>query len=183
MSIQERMKDNGVDLHKETDTQQQFLSIDFVTALSLDECIVRLNDCDHTAQHEVVIDDDGGFALHCTFSENGVEVRFWGTLEAHARGTWVWGTIFEDRAEQWNLQSWIPAFVVAALLFLAFEALMRAAFDRMALWIGALLIIGVWAIWRWYRRYRHGLRIVSWVYELLYVPPPPIFSAKTPSKE
>ncbi len=169
-----------MEAHEGDDTRQQFLSIDFVTALALDECVTRLHGCGDEAEGEVVVHEDGSFALHCTFSEDGAVVRFWGTLETHARGTWVWGTIFEDRPEGWHLQPWIPAFVVTGLLFLAFEALTRGVFDRMAQWVGVLFVLGVLAMWRWYRRYRHGLRIVSWVYEMLYVPPPPIVDEGAP---
>lgn len=150
--------------------QKQFLSVDFVTALTMQECVERLSCCDEELNQSVTLADDRSFALRRHFAEENVEVMFWGTMEEHERGTWVWGTIFQDRPKGLRLQPWIPAFVVLVMLFMAGEAAIRGAGREVVAWLGILIALALFALWRWWRRYRHGLVMVEWVYETLYVP-------------
>lgn len=150
---------------------KQFLSVDFVTATPLDECIKLLECCPKDMNQTITIAEDGSFSLQRTFNDD-TEISFWGTLETVERGTWVWGTIFEERLESWHSQTWLMAFVVIVMLFLMMEAILRDAFNQAAIWLGILLALGLIAIVRWRWRYRHGLVMVEWVYELLYVRPP-----------
>lgn len=152
--------------------EKQFLSVDFVTALTYEECADRLGCCDDALNQVVALTEDGSFSLRRTISDSGAEVKFWGTLEQRDRGTWVWGTIFEDREDGVGFQPWIPAFAVIVMLFLALEAMLRGATNEVAAWLIVLVGLAALAIWRWRRRYRHGLKLVEWVYETLYVPPP-----------
>lgn len=151
--------------------EKQFLSVDFVTALSFEDCSARLRCCDEDLQQVVALAEDGSFSLRRT-ADDGTEVTFWGTLEPRARGTWVWGTIFEDREAKRHTPPWIPAFVMIVMLFMAIEAAMRGAVNEVAAWLVVLAGVVALAVWRWRRRYRHGLELVEWVYETLYVPPP-----------
>jgi hypothetical protein len=150
---------------------KQFLSVDFVTATPLDECIELLKCCDEDMNQTVTIAEDGSFSLQRTFVDDDTEISFWGTLETVDRGTWVWGTIFEERSEGWHSQDWIPAFIVIVTLFMVLEAILSDAFTQAAIWLGILLTFGLIALLRWRWRYRHGLMVVEWVYELLYVRP------------
>lgn len=152
--------------------EKQFLSVDFVTALSFMECVDRLRCCDDALNQVTSMAGDGSFSLRRTISESGTDVKFWGTLEPRDRGTWVWGTIFENRDEGLRFQPWMPAFVVIVMLFLALDAMIRGALVEVVVWLAVLAGLGLLGIWRWRRRYRHGLRLVEWVYEVLYVPPP-----------
>lgn len=151
---------------------KQFLSVDFVTALPLDECTQLLQHCDNDQRQTVTVAEDGSFSLRRTIAKDSSEISFWGTLETVERGTWVWGTIFEERREGIHSYPWIPAFVVIVMLFMALEAFLRDAFQQAAIWLGILVVLGLIALVRWRWRYRHGLAMVEWVYELLYVRPP-----------
>ncbi|MEW6580781.1 MAG: hypothetical protein AB1435_16525, partial [Chloroflexota bacterium] len=74
----------------------KFLSVDFVTAMSVEECQECLRRCAAESGQRVSLLDDGSFALRRTVGDGGPQtVAFWGTLEAVARGTWVWGTVVE----------------------------------------------------------------------------------------
>ncbi len=155
-----------------TPREKQFLSVDFVTALSFEDCSARLRCCDENLKQVVAVAEDGSFSLRRTVGEAGTEVTFWGTLEPRERGTWVWGTIFEDREARLHSQPWIPAFVMIVMLFMAIEATMRGATNEVVAWLAVLAGVVALVVWRWRRRYRHGLQLVEWVYETLYVPLP-----------
>lgn len=164
-------RSGGADSGERLRPNKQFLSVDFVTALSFEECKDLLRCCDEAEHQTLTVSEDGSFSLRRTVDAGRSVVTFWGTLEPVERGTWVWGTIFEDRAPRWYIQSWIPAFAVSVMLFMLIEALLRDAFREVAIWLGILLTLGIATIitWRW--RYRHGLALVEWVYETLYAPP------------
>ncbi|GIV82254.1 MAG: hypothetical protein KatS3mg051_1608 [Anaerolineae bacterium] len=74
----------------------KFLSVDFVTALSVEECQEHLRRYAETSGQRVHLQEDGSFALRQSVGGDGpLTVALWGTLEAVPRGTWVWGTVIE----------------------------------------------------------------------------------------
>ena len=154
--------------------QRPRLSVDFVTALPLDECHARLLE---SAEHDdlnLMVGDDGSFALRrVRDDDSGAEVRFWGTLEEVERGTWVWGAILEDVEDDEAEDHMTPlrAFVVVLLLFLGAEALLRDDLRMVAFWGGTLVFLTVVGVLLWRRSYRHALEVVDWIYRTLYVPP------------
>lgn len=149
---------------------QQFLSVDFVTALTVEECEQRLRCCDEVLGQQVTLGEDGSFSVRRSLGERG-DVRFWGTLQATERGTWVWGTIFQKRQGRWHIQPWLASFAVVVLVLMALDALRRGANQVALTWAIVLILLALLGGWRWYRRYRHGLRLVAWIYEVLYVRP------------
>ncbi len=151
------------------------LSVDFVTALPVEECRERLQEAADRDQLQFTLSDEGGFALRRPFGDDSTsELRFWGTLEPVDRGTWVWGAILEDvdDEEVEDHISPLRAFVVVGLLFLAAEALLRDDLRMMAFWSGALIFLAVVGVLVWRRTYRQALELVTWIYEAIYVPPP-----------
>ena len=155
--------------------QRPRLSVDFVTALSLDECHERLREAADLDSLNLMLREDGGFALRRPpSSDSGRDVRFWGTLEEVERGTWVWGAILEDVEDDDGDDHVTPlrAFVVVLLLFMAAEALLRDDLRMVAFWAGTLVFLTVVAGLVWRRRYRYGLEVVDWIYRTLYLPPP-----------
>lgn len=154
--------------------QRPRLSVDFVTALSTDECRARLQEAAQRDQLQLTLADEGIFALRRPFGDDPeAEIRFWGTLEEVERGTWVWGAILEDMDDEEAEDHISPlrAFVVVALLFLAAEALLRDDLRMMVFWGGALIFLAVVAVFVWRRTYRRALELVTWIYEAIYVPP------------
>ena len=80
---------------------QPILSVDFVTALSLDEC--RERSCSTPIRRRGSMSPCGTItaspcAAAIPTSDQAV-ARFWGTLEPRERGTWVWGTSIEEASE------------------------------------------------------------------------------------
>lgn len=150
---------------------KQFLTVDFVTALPLDECLDRLRTGGDQPHQDVTIVEDSSIAIRRIIPKSSSEITFWGTLEPFERGSWVWGTVFEERREGVQTHPWILVFVVIVILFMGLEALLRNAFSQAAIWLAILLVLGLIALVRWYWRYRHGLAMVEWIYELLYIPP------------
>jgi len=154
--------------------QRPRLSVDFVTALSVEECRLRLQESADRDQLQLTLSDDEGFTLRRPFGDDPeAEVRFWGTLEEVERGTWVWGAILEEAGDEEAEDHISPlrAFVVVGLLFLAAEALLRDDLRMMAFWAGALVFLAAAAVILWRRTYRHALELVTWIYEAIYVPP------------
>jgi len=150
---------------------QPILSLDFVTALSLEDCHARLKQAAPGAGQHVDVWNDHSFTIRCCAptSEEAV-ARFWGTLEPRERGTWVWGTSIEEARPQ---TEW-PSRRTSALL-IALIALSMAAYtfhDARLLIVALGLIFGaaLWRIWTWRRRHGEALAIIRWVWETLYVP-------------
>jgi hypothetical protein len=147
------------------------LSVDFVTALSLDDCRTLLERADPAKGQFVSLWTDNSFTVRCCRSNPEEAVaRFWGTLEPRERGTWVWGTSIEESGESPEWPSRRTKVLWIALIVLATAALTLS--DLRPLWIAAL-IMAVWALWRtwtWRRRHSEALRVIAWIWETLYVP-------------
>jgi hypothetical protein len=149
--------------------------VDFVTALSVDDCRARLEEAAARDALQLTLADEGSFALRRAVGDSqDAEVRFWGTLETVERGTWVWGAILEDVVDEDAEDHISPlrAFVVVGLLFLGAEALLRDDLRMMFFWGGTLVFLAVVAVLVWRRTYRHALALVNWIYETIYVPAP-----------
>jgi hypothetical protein len=122
------------------------LSVDFVTARSLDECRALLERADPARGQYVSLWDDHSFTVRCcrATSEQAV-ARFWGTLEPRERGTWVWGTSIEDSGKNPEWSPRLTKVLWITLIVLATAALTLS--DLRPLWIAAL-VLAVWALWR-----------------------------------
>lgn len=150
---------------------QPILSVDFVTALSLDECRERLQHTDPAQGQHVAVWDDHSFTVRCCHPNRDQAVaRFWGTLEPRERGTWVWGTSIEETSARPEWPSRRTSALFIALIVLATAALTLR--DVRALWIAALLVAvsALWRIWTWRRRHYDALQVIRWIWETLYVP-------------
>ncbi len=151
---------------------QPILSVDFVTALSMDECRTLLQRAD-PAKGPLFVSlwDDHSFTVRCCRATSAQAVaRFWGTLEPRERGTWVWGTSIEEAGDRPEWPSRRTTVLMIALIILATAALTLS--DLRPLWIAALIIaISVlWRFWTWRRRHSEALRVIAWLWETLYVP-------------
>ncbi len=151
----------------------KFLSVDFVTAMSVEECQECLRRCAAESGQRVSLLDDGSFALRRTVGDGGPQtVAFWGTLEAVARGTWVWGTVVETGVRRAGRWVYGMAFVALLLLLAALESGLRGAWGTALLWLAVVAGIGLLAARLWWHRHRHAMQVVNWVYDTLYVPAP-----------
>jgi hypothetical protein len=152
---------------------QQLLSLDFVTALTVEECRAYLRQPSPIDGQSVLLQDDDGFAIRRVMRDANVqiEVRFWGTLQPVERGTWVWGTVVRDTGEKGRVQTYVPVLAVIAALFLIAEFVLRADAGMIAFWALALAALCCWIVIVWRRRHRHALSVMNWVLETLYVPP------------
>lgn len=158
------------------------MTVDFVTAFSVDDCRQWLAyAADQIDTQRVEIWEDNSFTIRCCcdstdpFDDSGArtfEVRFWGTLEPHTHGTWVWGTSIEDPNTESSRFGFPPTFVVIILFTLAIEAYLREADTMMWLWLGSLGALGVWSVISWWEQHRRTLRVILWIWETLYVQPP-----------
>lgn len=157
--------------HPDRPKQHKFLSVDFVTALSKDECCIRLESGPHVAGQTVTLNERDSFTIQATAADQPrVEVRFWGTLQSVRRGTWVWGTVIETREAYRRNTTWL-AFGMVILLALMIEAGLRQSTRDTLIFGGLLLAAGTLRVIYWRIRHRHGLRVVRWVWETLYVTP------------
>jgi len=152
---------------------QQLLSLDFVTALTVEECRVCLRQPPLVDGQSVLLQDDDGFSVRRLMGDENkqVEVRFWGTLQPVDRGTWVWGTVVRDTGAKGRVQTYVPVMAVIAALFLMAEFVLRADSGAIAFWAVLLVVLGLWTVIVWRRRHRYALRVMNWVLETLYVPP------------
>jgi len=76
--------------------RHRFLSVDFITARTLDDCRDRLLRGERLPGQSLLLQDDNSFSIRRTLEgSEPSEVRFWGTLERVPRGTWVWGTVIQ----------------------------------------------------------------------------------------
>ena len=150
----------------------KFLSVDFVTALTIDECRECLVHCNPVADYYVSLQDDNSFSVQRVIpGDKPREVRFWGTLQPVERGTWVWGTIIETTEADRRKPTFVLVFAVAILLALVIEALLRNAAQEALIFAGVLLVLGIVVGQLWRRRHRHGLQVANWVYETLFMSP------------
>jgi hypothetical protein len=151
----------------------KFMSVDFVTAMGIEECQECLRHCAAEGGQRLSLLDDGSFALRCTVGDGGPPaIAFWGTLEAVERGTWVWGTVVETGARRAG--RWVYGMTLLALLLAlaALEAGLRGAWETTLLWLAIVVAIGLLAARLWWHRHRHAMQVVHWVYDTLYVPAP-----------
>jgi hypothetical protein len=164
--------------------QRALLTVDFVTAFSVEECRQWLEYAsDQIDTQRVDLWDDDSFTIRCCrdsdpgdpYDDSAArvfEVRFWGTLEPRERGTWVWGTSIENPDVTRRRSGVPPTIVVVILLALTFEAYFRGAQTAMLVWLAGLAGLGVWWIITWWERHRRALRVILWLWETLYVKPP-----------
>ena len=151
--------------------RHRFLSVDFITARTLDDCRDRLLRGERLPGQSLLLQDDNSFSIRRTLEgSEPSEVRFWGTLERVPRGTWVWGTVIQV-ADTGRRGTMVVVFAVAILFALLFDALLRGTPWKALLWALALAALGVAVFLAWRRRYRAALQIVNWMYDLLYVAP------------
>jgi|GEM_PF-6898830 hypothetical protein len=151
----------------------KFLSVDFVTALSVAECQDYLRRYAETSGQRVHLQEDGSFALRQTVGEDApVTVALWGTLEAVPRGTWVWGTVIETGARRAGRWVYPLGLLSLGLVVLTLEAALRGAWTLAAVSLLLVIAIGLLAARLWWRRHRYAMQMVNWVYETLYVAPP-----------
>lgn len=150
---------------------QPILSVDFLTALTLDECRARLLQTDPAKGQHVSVWDDHSFTVHCCASDTSKAVaRFWGTLESRERGTWVWGTSIEDAPGRPEWPSRRTTALMIALIVLAAAAL---TLNNPQLLLIALVLVAasiLWRFWTWRRRHFEALQVIRWVWETLYIP-------------
>lgn len=152
--------------------EQQLLSLDFVTALTVEECRATLRQAVDVDGQSVLLQDDDGFAIRRLMGDDhNVEVRFWGTLQAVDRGTWVWGTVVRDTGAEGRARTFLPVLAAIAGLMLVAELVLRADSSALVFWVLLLAVLGVWTVVVWRRRHRYALRVMNWVLETLYVPP------------
>ncbi len=164
--------------------RRALLTVDFVTAFSVEECRQWLEyAADQIDTRRVELWDDDSFTIRCC-SDAGpedlyddsaarpFEVRFWGTLEPRERGTWVWGTSIESPEVDRRRFGFPPTIVVVILLTLVFESYFRAAHTSLLVWLAGLAGLAGWWILSWWGRHRHALRVIVWIWETLYVKPP-----------
>lgn len=151
----------------------KFLSVDFVTALSVAECQEYLRRHAETSGQRLHLQDDGSFALRRTAGvDPPVTIAFWGTLEPVPRGTWVWGTVIETGARRAGRWGYALGALSVLLAVIALEALLRGVWPVMLLALTLLLAGGLLAARLWWMRHRHAMQMVNWVVEVLYVAPP-----------
>lgn len=151
----------------------KFLSVDFVTALSVAECQESLRRYAETSGQRVHLQDDGSFALRRTIgADTPVTIALWGTLEAVPRGTWVWGTVIETGARRAGRWVYALGFVSVLLLVLALEAVLRGTWPVALFALALVAAIGLLSARLWWVRHRYAMQMVNWVYEALYVVPP-----------
>ncbi len=151
----------------------KFLSVDFVTALSVAECQDYLRRYAETSGQRVHLQEDGSFALRQTVGGDGpLTVALWGTLEAVPRGTWVWGTVIETGARRAGWWVYLLGLLGVMLLVLSLEAALRGAWTMAAATLLVVIALGLLAARLWWRRHRYAMQMVNWVYETLYVAPP-----------
>ena len=159
---------------------QPMLSVDFVTALSLDDCRTLLERGDPTKGQFVSLWDDNSFTVRCCrpTSEQAV-ARFWGTLEPRERGTWVWGTSIEESGDNPEWSPRVTKALLITLIILATTALVLH--DLRPLWIAVLIvaIAALWRFWTWRRRHSEALRVIAWIWETLYVPIKEVYPDET----
>ncbi|MEB2288035.1 MAG: hypothetical protein OZ934_07995 [Anaerolineae bacterium] len=149
----------------------KFLSVDFVTAMSLEECQEHLRRSATESGQRVSLLEDGSFALRRTVDDEGSQtIAFWGTLETVARGTWVWGTVVETGARRAGRWVYGMALVTLLLALAALESAVRGAWGTALLLLLIVVGIGLLAARLWWHRHRHAMQVVNWVYDLLYVP-------------
>ncbi len=157
-----------------TDEKRQsrpILSLDFVTALSLDECRDRLLQIAPAAGHDVSVWDDHSFTIRCcTSNGEAASARFWGTLEARERGTWVWGTSIEEGRDRPEWPSRRTTILLLALIVLAATAFTLGDARLLLVALGLIFASMLLRIWTWRRRHDEALQIIKWVWETLYVP-------------
>lgn len=152
--------------------QHRFLSVDFVTALTLDECRAYLTNSLQAREQTVAILDDNSFSVQRRVGgEKPKEVRFWGTLETVKDGTWVWGTVIQTSEAGRKRSTYGLVFGVVILLGLIVDALMRNSLQSVLILSGVLAALAVLAAVIWRQRNRYGLQVMNWVYETLYVAP------------
>jgi Flp pilus assembly protein TadB len=151
--------------------RHRFLSVDFVTARTLDECRDCLLRCEHLPGQSLSLQEDNSFSIRRTVGDDEpAEVRFWGTLETVPRGTWVWGTVIQA-AEAGRRGTVFVVFAAAILVALLVDALLRGSLGTMLLWALVLVALGIVVFLAWRRRYRYALQIINWMYDMLYVSP------------
>jgi hypothetical protein len=157
--------------HDQKRQSQPMLSVDFVTALTLDECRALLQQVEPGKGQYVSLWDDHSFTVHCCGPDQEQAVaRFWGTLEPREHGTWVWGTTIEEAHDKPEWPSRRTTVLLIALIILG--AAVITSRDMRLILVGAVLITAslVWRFWTWQRRHREALRVIGWVWETLYVP-------------
>jgi len=150
----------------------KFLSVDFVTARTIDDCHACLTRCAAETGQQIRLLADNSFSLQSAVSEaNPVAIKFWGTLEPVRHGTWVWGTVIETGARRAGKLAYVLWFPAIVCLVVALQALLRGGWGSLFLGLLGAAGVGLVATGLWWRRHRHAMRVVNWVYEVLYVPP------------
>lgn len=151
--------------------KHRFLSVDFVTARTLEQCRACLLQGEHLPGQSLALQDDNSFSIRrIVGGDEPAEVRFWGTLETVPRGTWVWGTVIQA-AETGRRETMFVVFAAAILFALLVDALLRGSPGMALLWGLVLAALGVGVFLAWRRRYRYALQIITWMYDMLYVAP------------
>ena len=151
--------------------KHRFLSVDFVTARTLEQCRTCLLQGEHLPGQSLALQDDNSFAIRRLVSgDRPAEVKFWGTLETVPRGTWVWGTVIQA-AETPRRETMFVVFAAAILAALLVDALLRGTPMKALLSGLVLAALGIAVFLAWRRRYQHALQIINWMYDLLYVAP------------
>jgi hypothetical protein len=151
--------------------KHRFLSVDFVTARTLEECRDCLLHCEHLSGQSLSLQDDNSFSIQrMVGGDEPAEIRFWGTLETVPRGTWVWGTVIQA-AETGRRETVGLVFGAAILVALLVDALLRGTPSKALVWGLLLVALGIAVFLAWRRRYRYALQIINWMYEMLYVSP------------
>jgi hypothetical protein len=157
-----------------TDQKRQskpMLSVDFVTALTLEECRTRLAQAGTVMGQHLSSWEDDSFTVRCCAPDGAkTGTSFWGTLEPRERGTWVWGTSIEESGDKPEWPSRRTTVLLLLLFVLAGWGLTRN--EPRVLVIAGLLLAGalLWRFWTWRRRHSEALRVINWVWETLYVP-------------
>jgi hypothetical protein len=160
--------------------------LDFVTALTVDECRERLERA--TARlapdwQRIYLGDDNSFIIERlvtrgvqgTDYEGAVEIRFKGTLEQVATGTRVRGTITEDTYERLMTAKWlVGVLAVIALTMLGIAAIVTGTWEILivAVVVFGLFVAGV--TWDWNRTKWYPVQLMNWIRQQLFVPPNPI---------
>jgi hypothetical protein len=163
---------------------QPVLSVDFVTALTLEECRTRLAQADPVKDQHVSVWDDNSFTVRCCAPDGAkTGTSLWGTLEARERGTWVWGTSIEASGDSPEWPSRTTTILLLILFVLVAGALTRN--DPRLLVIGAVLLAGalLWRFWTWQRRHAEALRVIGWVWETLYVPMKEVYPGEAETQD
>jgi hypothetical protein len=160
--------DTGTPPHEQA--RRPLMTVDFVTALSVEECRAALAAAERANQPVELWDDHSFTVLCCGDEAEAYEARFWGTLEPRDGGAWVWGTTIEDTGGRRRPSVFRPTLVVVVLIVLAAEAFVRGARQATLIWLA--LLAGLGAVWLilWIERHRRALGVVMWVWETLWVP-------------